>query len=63
LLLGDLVDFLQRAGCVVHAKNGHAVLVSLPESIRRDAAQLELDVYLRLFETLHPGTRAQRMGR
>jgi hypothetical protein len=59
-LLGDLVEFLQRSGCVAHAENGHAVLVTLPESMRQDAAELELDLYLQLFETLHPGTRAQR---
>jgi hypothetical protein len=61
-LLGDLVEFLQRCGCVAHAKDSHAAFVALPDSLPENAAELELDAYLCVFETLHPGARAQRFS-
>jgi hypothetical protein len=40
-----------------------AILVSIPKSLRADAAQLELDLYLRVWEATHPQGRTTRLGR
>jgi hypothetical protein len=42
----DLVDFLRRSGCVAEPVEEAIVPVSIPKSLREDAAELELDPYL-----------------
>lgn len=61
-LVDDLVDFLSRSGCVAQAEDEATILVSIPKSLRADAAQLELDLYLRVWEATHPEARATRLG-
>ncbi|HYY75662.1 MAG TPA: hypothetical protein VE644_05000 [Gaiellaceae bacterium] len=61
-LVDDLVEFLSRSGCVVEAQDETTVLVSIPRSLRDDAAQLELDLYLRVWEATHPQARASRLA-
>ena len=60
-LVDDLVDFLSRSGCIAQAQDETTVLVSIPRSLREDAAQLELDLYLRVWEATHPEARASRL--
>ncbi|HUG36662.1 MAG TPA: hypothetical protein VML54_06910 [Candidatus Limnocylindrales bacterium] len=60
-LLPDLEAHLQRMGCVTEATNGDRLLVSIPASLRQDAAELELDLYLRLWELQVPSAQAERV--
>lgn len=61
-LVDDLVEFLSRSGCVAEAQDETTVLVSIPRSLRDDAAQLELDLYLRVWEATHPEASASRLA-
>ena len=61
-LLPDLEAHLRRMGCVTEAVADDRLLVSIPEATRRDAAELELDLYLRLWEVTMPLGRAERVG-
>jgi hypothetical protein len=61
-LVDDLVDFLSRSGCIVDVENAATVLVSIPRSLRDDAARLELDLYLRVWEATHPEAHASRLA-
>ena len=61
-LVDELVDFLSRAGCIAQAQDGTTVLVSIPRSLREDAAVLELDLYLRVWEATHPQAHATRLA-
>lgn len=66
-LIEDLADSLQRGGFeVARAGDGRLDVV---ESRRppgwestHGAAQLEIDLYLHVWELLHPGVRAVRVG-
>lgn len=49
-------------GCVTEAVSEDRVLVSIPASLREDAAELELDLYLRLWELQVPSAEAKRVG-
>lgn len=61
-LLPDLEAHLRRMGCVTEAVAPDRLRVAIPESQRLDAAQLELDLYLRLWEVTMPLGRAERIG-
>ena len=61
-LLPDLEAHLRRMGCVTEAVSEDRVLVSIPASLREDAAELELDLYLRLWELQVPSAEAKRVG-
>lgn len=61
-LLPDLEAHLRRMGCVTEAVAEDRLLVSLPDVARRDAAELELDLYLRLWEVTMPVGRAERVS-
>jgi hypothetical protein len=60
-LVDDLVDFLSRSGCIAQAQDATTVLVSIPRSLREDAAQLELDLYLQVWQATHPEAHASRL--
>jgi hypothetical protein len=60
-LVDDLVDFLRASGCVAQPALGAIVSVSIPKSLREDAAELELDLYLRVWEATHPEAEARRL--
>ena len=60
-LVDDLVDFLRAAGCVAQPADVAIVSVSIPKSLREDAAELELDLYLRVWEATHPEAEARRL--
>jgi hypothetical protein len=55
-LADDLVEFLRRRECA--AEHVAAVLeVELPHQLIEEAARMELDLLLRVWETLHDGAR------
>jgi hypothetical protein len=61
-LVDEIVDFLARSGCIAaQAEDETTVLVSIPRSLRDDAAELELDLYLRVWEAMHPEAQATRL--
>jgi hypothetical protein len=59
-LVDDLLTYLRARQCVVERVSADTLLVELPEVSRGDAARLELDIYLRVFEAMHPGLRVTR---
>jgi hypothetical protein len=60
-LLPDLEAHLRRMGCVTETVGNDRLRVAIPESPRRDAAELELDLYLRVWEVSMPFARAERI--
>jgi hypothetical protein len=60
-LVDDLVDFLRLLGCVAQPAEEAIVSVSIPKSLREDAAELELDLYLRVWEATRPEAEARRL--
>ncbi|HET9324527.1 MAG TPA: hypothetical protein VFO03_11675 [Gaiellaceae bacterium] len=68
-LTEDFVAFLRRADCVAdvgeveaHAE-GVAVQVDVPKALDRDQARLEVALYLRVWEAVHPGSGAEILDR
>ena len=57
--LGELASYLESRGCAVSEVDESTVDVRL-EISRQDAAQLELDLYLRVWE-VSSDTRADRL--
>lgn len=57
-LLDDLLESLERWAWHVDAVDETGIYVSPPAGIPDDAAALELDLYLRLWRTRHPGATA-----
>ena len=67
-LSDEFIDFLRRADCVadlgdVHAHaEGIAVDVEVPAAYDQDQARLEVALYLRVWEAVHPGSGAELVG-
>jgi hypothetical protein len=59
-LVEDLIERLRGSGCIVARIGPHTVAVRSGWPLEEDAAQYELDGFLRAFEALHPGARATR---
>jgi hypothetical protein len=59
-LVDDLLAFLQDKQCVAEQTSADTLAVSLPEARRADAAALELDLYLSVWKTTHPGVHVTR---
>jgi hypothetical protein len=59
-LVDDLLAFLRARRCVAEQASDNTLYVTLPEAVRSDAAALELDLYLRVWEATHPGAIVQR---
>jgi hypothetical protein len=57
-LVDDLVDFLRRRECASERVAGSRDLVevTLPHTLHERQAQMELDLLLRVWEVMHPGT-------
>jgi hypothetical protein len=60
--VGDLVDFLSRSGCIAQPQDETTVLVAIPRVLPEDAAALELDLYLGIWEALHWDAHATRLA-
>jgi hypothetical protein len=59
VLLGDLTDFLEAAECRVR-KVGEATLdVTMPRAPSAEQAQREIDIYLKTWQAMHPGSYAR----
>jgi hypothetical protein len=62
LRLGDpnlaesLSDFLRRRDCAVVRADNETLEVSLPHELHEQQARLELDLYLRVWQSLHSWT-------
>lgn len=55
--LGELASFLEGLGCRASAVDAVTLEVLAPDALRDDAAELEVDLYLRVWEA-STGTRA-----
>ena len=64
-LADEFVGFLRRADCVadlgdVHAHaEGVAVEVEVPEAYDEEQGRMEVALYLRVWEAVHPGSGAE----
>jgi hypothetical protein len=64
-LADEFVGFLRRADCVAdlgevaaHAE-GIAVEVQVPQAYDKEQARMEVALYLRVWEAVHPGSGAE----
>ena len=62
-LVDDLLAFLRARQCVAEQASEDTLDVELPAAMRSDAAALELDLYLRVWEASHPGAIARPQSR
>jgi hypothetical protein len=67
-LADEFIGFLRRADCVAdlgaveaHAE-GIAVEVEVPEAYDNEQARMEVALYLRVWEAVHPGSGAELLG-
>ena len=61
-LLPDLEAHLRKMGCEIEPLAEDRLRVEIPEARRRDVAELELDLYLRLWEAKMPLGQAERVA-
>jgi hypothetical protein len=61
-LVEDLIESLRSARCVVVRTGSRTLEVRFGWPTRDDASQYELDGYLRVWEAMHPGAHATRVG-
>jgi hypothetical protein len=59
-LVEDMIDLLRDADCV-HRVGPRSLWIRSGWPVRDGASGYELDGYLRVFEALHPGARAERL--
>jgi hypothetical protein len=59
-LVDDLMALLRGSDCIVDRIGPRSVAIRSGWPVRDDAAQYELDGYLRVFEAMHPGAQAMR---
>jgi hypothetical protein len=53
----NLLDFLERRGCAGRRAGDDVIEVELPDELDPDEGRLELDLYLRVWQSLHGWTR------
>jgi hypothetical protein len=56
-LVADLLDFLERRGCAGGRDSEDTIDVELPDDLDSEQGRLELDLYLRVWQSLHGWTR------
>ncbi|HET6656828.1 MAG TPA: hypothetical protein VFG61_02930 [Gaiellaceae bacterium] len=61
-LVGGLIESLRTTQCVVVRTGDRTFEVRFGWPTRDDASHYELDGYLRVWEAMHPGTYASRVG-
>jgi hypothetical protein len=59
-LVEDLIELLRGSDCIVDRIGPRSIGIRSGWPVRDDAASYELDGYLRVFEAMHPGSRATR---
>jgi hypothetical protein len=52
-LIESLIEFLERRECAAVQVDADTLEVSLPHELHREQARLELDLYLRVWQSLH----------
>jgi hypothetical protein len=57
-LLDDLVGFLRSRGCVVERVGESELEVFPVSSVRHDHVRMELELYLQLWQAVHPDSEA-----
>jgi hypothetical protein len=57
-LLQDLCAHLERSGCVVDGCYGREATVHLSDRVSGAQARRELDIYLAVWQAMHPGVEA-----
>lgn len=55
-LLDDLLDFLEKRGCAGERVSDDTIDVELPHELHLEQARIELDLYLRVWQSLHDWT-------
>jgi hypothetical protein len=58
VLLDDLQRYLRAVDCVAEAAGADALDVSVPRAPSEDQARREVDIYLRAWQAMNPGARA-----
>lgn len=58
-LIDDLADFLRRRECFVERSGPDTLDVDVHPSLGESRAQVELDLLLRVWQTMHEGTKVQ----
>ncbi len=56
-LVANLLDFLGRRGCPGERDSDDTIEVELPDDLPVEQGRLELDLYLRVWQSLHGWTR------
>jgi len=54
-----LIEFLRRRACHAERIGGDAVVVEFPDELDPERELLELDLYLAVFRSTHPGVEVQ----
>src|SRR5438128_7860447 len=54
-----LIEFLRRRACHAERLGGDAVVVEFPDELDPERELLELDLYLAVFRSTHPGVEVQ----
>jgi hypothetical protein len=52
-LLTSLLDFLRKRGCPAERVGDDTIEVELPHELHLEQARIELDLYLRVWQSLH----------
>ena len=58
-LADNLRDFLERRECAVIEIDAETLEVELPHGLHSEQARLELDLYLRVWQSLHEWSRVE----
>jgi hypothetical protein len=58
-LVESLTSFLERRECAVDRVGADTLDVELPHELHAEQATLELDLYLRVWQSLHGWTRVE----
>jgi hypothetical protein len=58
-LVENLSGFLQRRECTVEQVDADTLKVSLPHELHAEQARLELDLYVRVWQSLHGWVRVE----
>jgi hypothetical protein len=61
-LAESLRDFLERRECAVVQVDADVLEVSLPHELHAEQARLELDLYLRVWQSLHRWSQIEYLG-
>jgi hypothetical protein len=61
-LAESLRDFLERRECAVVQVDADVLEVGLPHELHAEQARLELDLYLRVWQSLHRWSQVEYLG-